>query len=161
MTMRRYILDIIVFATLTIAAILIFTLTIGERSIDIQLYDTYFVLTALEKIILIVGPLAFLTFLSLALTRKFKTTSTNIGLIIALVLISLIIFQVAMYQRSYRDYISSYSELMALPLQIGDRERFINDMNTKINLTWGFLGICITGIGLTSFRTYKLVTGKK
>ena len=66
-----------------------------------------------------------------------------------------------MYQLSYRDYISSNSELMALTLRTSDRERFINDMNQNINLTWGLLRICITGIGLTTFRTYKLVTGKK
>lgn len=161
MIMKRYILDMIVFAALTIVAILIFTLTLGQNSIDMQIHDTYFVLTAPEIIILIVGPLAFLTFLSLGLTRKFKTTSTNIGLIIALVLISLIIFQVSMYQISYRDYISSNSELMALTLRTSDRERFINDMNQNINLTWGLLGICITGIGLTTFRTYILATGKK
>ncbi len=147
--------DLLVFITLFIGAILIVILIIGQSAIDIQLHDTYFVLSAAEILILIIGPLTFLVFFSLGLTRKFKTKWTNIGIVLGLIMISFIIYEIALLQISYRDQIQNNPELMALPLQDIDRERFVNLMDGKIKFTWGLFGICIVGIGIIGFRTYK------
>jgi len=152
--------DIIIFAILTLAATLILFI-VGQSGIDIQLHDTYIELDKISLVVLIIGPLTFLAFLLLALTRKFMTTWTNTGLIIGLCMVSLIFFRTALFQSSYRDHMRDNFELSVLPLPTADRERFVNEMNNRIMLTWGLFGICIAGVGLTGFWTYKLLTNEK
>ena len=153
--------DLFIFATLLLFTIVILVFTIGQSTIDIQLHDTYIILDKLSLAILILGPLTFLFFLARGLRRRFSTASTNMGLIIGLILTSYIIFRLALIQISFRNQIRDNFEFSALPGTAKDREEFVNKTNNKIALTWELFGIFIVGIGWTGYRTYKLTTKEK
>jgi phosphoglycerol transferase MdoB-like AlkP superfamily enzyme len=146
--------DIFVLITLTIVSILIFILSIGKSPIDIQLHDTYFVLSTTEIIFLIIGPLTFLLFFLLGLARKFKTKWTNIGLMFGLIIVSFIIFRVVVLQISYRNQV--HNKLLTMPMLTKDRKQISDRINAEIKLTCGLFGICLIGIGVIGYRTYKL-----
>jgi len=133
---------------------MIFLLTIGKSTIDIQVHDSYFVLDNMSMTILIIGPFTLLVFLSRGLTRKFKTKGTNIGLIIGLLLVALITYQIVQLQESY------LSEIMKLDdeglLDIGQLAQIAVDIKRKINWTWGLFGLWTLGFLLLTFRTIKI-----
>ena len=150
--------DALIFAALIIATILILLSTAGNNAIDVPLHDTYIVLDNLSVTVLIIGPLTFLTFFFLGLARKFKTLSTNVGFIVGLALVAIIFFQVAQFQTNFRAQMHYNSA--ELQLTEAERERIVNDLNSKVIFTWGLFGACMVGIGLTSFWTYRLSKSK-
>jgi hypothetical protein len=149
--MKTFRTDIFIFIGLLILTAIIFLLTIGQSTIDIQFHDTYFVLDKISMTILIIGPLMLLIFLSRGLTRKFKTKGTNIGLIIGLLLIALITYQIIQLQESY------LTEMMKLDDEgLLDRGQFAVDAKRKINWTWGLFGLWTLGFVLLTLRTIKI-----
>src|SRR5687768_11670034 len=92
--------DKFIFVGMLIVAFLILLSTIGQSTIDIQLYDTYFVLDRISLVISIIGPLTLLVYFARGLATKFRTRSTNIGVIIGLLLVAVITFQIIRFQES-------------------------------------------------------------
>ena len=149
--MGQFKTDIIIFMGLLILGSIVLLLTAGQRTIDIQLHDTYFILDKLSLTVLIIGPLTFLIFLTRGLTKNFKTKGPNIGLIIGLILIALITYHVVRLQQSYLD------EMMRLDDEgLPDRGQFIVDAKKRINWTWGLFALWTFGLLLLTLRTIKI-----
>lgn len=158
--MKQPIKDILIFAAITIAIVLFLTFTVGVSTIDLQFHDTYFVLDSISLAILTIGPLTLIVFLVLAIIRKFRAITTNIGLIVGLILVSIIIFRVGRIQTAFRDQVQNDAKLWALPRDPSDRDRFLVHMDKNIFITWCIFGVGITGIALVVFRTYKVLNSK-
>lgn len=62
--------------------------------IDIQLHDTYFVFDKITMLVLIAGPLMFLSFLARGLYLRFRNPATNAGLLIGLILLAMIAYRI-------------------------------------------------------------------
>jgi hypothetical protein len=149
--MRQFKTDIIIFLGLMVISIVVLLLTAGQSTFDIQLHDTYFVIDKISMMVLIIGPLMFLVFLSRALTRKFKTMGPNIGLIIGLILVAVITLYVVRFQQSF------LSEMTRLDDEgFPDRGQFIVNAKNRINWTWGLFAFWIIGILLLTLRTLKI-----
>jgi hypothetical protein len=149
--MRQFKTDIIIFVGLLGITLIALLLTAGQSTVDIQLHDTYFVIDKISMTVLIIGPLTFLIFLARALTRKFKTKGSNIGLIIGLILVAVITLYVIRLQQSH------LSEIMRLDDEgLPDRGQFKVDTKNRINWTWGLFGVWIMGLLLLTLRTIKI-----
>jgi hypothetical protein len=149
--MRQFKTEIIIFVGLLGITLIALLLTAGQSTVDIQLHDTYFVIDKISMTVLIIGPLTFLIFLARALTRKFKTKGSNIGLIIGLILVAVITFHVVRLQQSY------LIEMMRLDDEgLPDKGQFIVDAKNRINWTWGLLGFWAMGLLLLTLRTIKI-----
>jgi hypothetical protein len=149
--MRQFKTDIIIFVGLLGIGLIALLLTAGQSTIDIQLHDTYFVIDKISMTVLIIGPLTFLIFLARALTGKFKTKGSNIGLIIGLILVASITLYVIRLEQSH------LSEIMRLDDEgLPDRGQFKVDTKNRINWIWGLFGVWITGVLLVTLRTIKI-----
>jgi hypothetical protein len=147
--MGQFRTDIIILLGLLILSLII--LLTGQSTIDIQIYDTYYVLDKVSLTVLVIGPLTFLIFFIRGLTRKFRTNGTNIGLIIGLILIGLITYHVVRSQQHY------LIEMMKLNDEgQPDRGQFIVETKNKIKFTWGLLGLWIIAGSLLTLRTIKI-----
>lgn len=93
--MKLWTKDILMCVAIALGIVLIYIIVIGNTAIDIQLHDTTFVFDGVYLALVAVGPLTFIIFLSMALTRKFRVAWINVGFIVGLLLISLIIFRFA------------------------------------------------------------------
>ncbi|MBT1698886.1 hypothetical protein KK083_18475 [Fulvivirgaceae bacterium PWU4] len=149
--MKKFKTDIIIFSGLLILALSIVLLTAGQSTIDIQLHDTYFVIDKISLTILIVGPLTLLIFLARALTRKFKTIGTNVGLAIGLILVALITYSVIQLQQSYMTSIMTLDN-EGLP----DRGQFMADSKRRITWSWALFGFWVVALTLLIIRTIKI-----
>lgn len=149
--MRQFKTDIIIFLGLAGIGVIALLLTAGQSTVDIQLYDTYFVIDKISMTVLIIGPLTFSTFLARALTRNFKARGSNIGLMIGLVLVAIITFYIIRLQQSH------LSEIMRPDHEgTSDRGQFIADAKSRINWTWGLFGFWAMGLLLLTLRTIKI-----
>jgi hypothetical protein len=146
--MRQYKKDIYIFIGLVTLTFVLWLLTLGQSTIDIQLHDTYFVLDKVSMIVLILGPLTFSIFLARGLTRKFKSFSANTGLIIGLILIALITYRIIELEKSYLNQVKGLDD-NGLP----DR---VVDIESKIKWTWGLFSLWIGGIILLTVQTIKI-----
>jgi hypothetical protein len=89
--MTKHLRDIIIFLLLVGAAFVLWNIFIGTTVIDIQLHDTYFVFGKAEWIFLIVGLTTFFYFLARAISRRFSTVWTNVGLLAGLIAVLIIL----------------------------------------------------------------------
>lgn len=87
---RHYLIDSFVFLALIFTTICFVSMTKGQSTVSVQMDDSYFVVDKFRAIVLVIGPVTFVTFLLLGLTRRFKVITSNIGLVIGLLLIILI-----------------------------------------------------------------------
>lgn len=142
--------DIIIFSGLLILALIIGLIT-QQSTIDIQLHDTYFVIDKFSLTILIVGSLTFVIFLSRALTRKFRTIGSNVGLIIGLVFIALTTYGIIQLQQSYLTSMMRPDD-EGLP----DRGQFIMDSKRRITWSWALLGVWLVALIALTFRTINI-----
>ena len=104
--MNRNSIDLTIFLSLVVLTVTIALMAGDQTTIDIQLYDTYFVLDKLAFAILMLGPITTFIFLPLAAMRKFKSIGTNIALIFGLMLAAVICYNVS--ELSYIDQETVY-----------------------------------------------------
>lgn len=83
--------DLIILSILALGALMIWLFTTDDTVIDIQIYDTYYVMTKLALILFTIGPITFLIFLVRASTKRFRSVAANAGLVIGTIMISFII----------------------------------------------------------------------
>lgn len=125
--------------------------TIIYGNIEIQIHDTYISLDFVLLITLTIGPLTFMIFLILAITKKFKTIETNIGLAVAIFFMILITIGFLKLENNYLH------ELLIIdPQNFTDIEKIIDKIIYQRNWTWGFLGFWIICIVLLTFKTIKI-----
>jgi hypothetical protein len=148
--------DVFMFFGLLLVAVVIFVMTIGQSTIDIQLHDTYFVADRIDLIMLIVGPVTFLIFLASAIARQFKSRGANAGLIVGLAFLAMITFRIIQLQEGYLDAIKNLQD-DAMP----DRGEFYVRMRTRINWCWALFGLWITAILIVGTRTVRLLRRPK
>lgn len=149
--MTNFRTDISIFLGLLTLCLAVLLFTAGQSTVDIQLHDTYFVLDKISLTVLIIGPLTFLIFLARALTKNFKTSATNIGLIIGLALVALITYQAVRLQTSY------VSEMIKLDHEaLPDRDNYIADAENKIKWTWALFGLWTVVLLILAVRTIRI-----
>jgi hypothetical protein len=71
-----------------------------QNTIDIQLHDAYVVVDRVSLTVLILGPLMFVIFLIRGVVNRFKSTTTNIGFIIGVILVSMIMYRLIEIQHA-------------------------------------------------------------
>jgi hypothetical protein len=147
--LRAYLKDLYIFISLVLVVFLIWVFTVGQSTIDIQLYDTYFVIDGLSAIMLVLGPLIFLVFLTRAVVTKFKSIGANIGLIIGLILIALITFRLIEIQGVFLAEFESHGELSSGNLQL-------DKMKKNITLSWVFFCLWVLAVLVLIFKTIRI-----
>jgi hypothetical protein len=150
--MRPYKKDLVILLGLLFLGLIIWILTPGQSTIDLQFHDTYFIIDKISITILILGPLTMLIFLARGLMRKFKSIGANAGLIIGLILVSLITYRVVEIQMNYLNEIKRLDD-EGLP----DRGQFYLDIKNSINWTWGLFGLWIAIVMILGIQTVRLL----
>ena len=79
--------DLLIFISLLLTSAIAWIATQG-RIVDIQLHDTYYVLDNTFTTITVLGLLLFLIFMIRAVRLKFKSWSTNLGMVLGLMLVT-------------------------------------------------------------------------
>lgn len=93
MPLNQPAIDIIILLSFFALGLLV-VLVIGKEPVSIQLHDTYFVIEGLTVAIFLTGPLFFVTFLVKALRQKFRPVTTNVGLVVGVVLMAIICYYI-------------------------------------------------------------------
>jgi hypothetical protein len=90
--MKTYRTDVLIFIGVIFLAFIILISIPSQSRIEVQLYvnSFVFVVDRVSMTVLILGPPIFLIFLIRALISRFKSTTTNIGFIIGLILVCMI-----------------------------------------------------------------------
>jgi glucose uptake protein GlcU len=146
--MHRYKTDIRIIIGLLVFALIIFLVTSGQSTIDVQLHDTYFVVDNLSLAALLIGPLMFLIFLARALATRFENKLVNIALAIGLILVAVITYQAIQFQRTY------LSEIMKLNnVPSPNKEEILSDIKNTLKWTWTILALWGLGLVLLIFKT--------
>ncbi|UII23208.1 hypothetical protein [Fulvivirga ligni] len=135
--MKRSLPDIIIFVVIVIFGVIISRISAHNHGVDIQLHDTYYVLSTLSAIVLVVGVLTFIVFSIKGGIERFKSLGSNMGLLVGLVLVSIITYYIIEIKASLQNQ-----------AEISDSSNF--------QLMWGILLLWILAFILLSFRTLKV-----
>jgi hypothetical protein len=84
-------IDLIILFILALGALMIWLFTTQDTVIDIQLYDTYYVIDKLSFILFTIGPITFLIFLVRVSVTRFRSLAANAGLAIGIIMILFIV----------------------------------------------------------------------
>lgn len=85
--------DVLIFSVVLISTFFICLISLGAPPMDIQLHDTYYVIQIYHLLFFVAVILLFLIFLIRGASWKFKSKSTNIGLLISVLLMVYIVTQ--------------------------------------------------------------------
>jgi hypothetical protein len=101
--MKPYRTDLLILIGLIVLVFIILVSTPRQSRIEVQLYvDSFvFVVDRVSMTVLILGPPIFLIFLIRALISRFKSTTTNIGFIIGLILVCMITYRLIEIQHAF------------------------------------------------------------
>jgi heme/copper-type cytochrome/quinol oxidase subunit 1 len=110
--MRKYNTDALIFVVLLVVLVLI--LLFGYDGLDIQLHDTYFVISMWHLMIIVLEPLTFVAFLVRAFATAFQKVVPLIGLTVGLLAIGLGIYKILELRAGYHkalkeEYRSAYT----------------------------------------------------
>ncbi len=143
--------DLIIFLGILLIGLTFLLLNTGHSAIDIQLYDTYFVIEKSSMMLFIVESLTFLIFLIRAFLQKFKAIGSNIGLIIGLLFAIVITYYFLQVKESM---LNQMEKLDGEGLH--DRLKTIAEANKNIYWTWALMGFWLTSLLLLIRRAVKI-----
>jgi hypothetical protein len=119
-------------------------LILKRTTAEVPAQDSYLVSRDGSTVILIATALLLLIFLAIGLFKKFASIQTNAGLAIGSTFAAAVIYRIIRLQNNYLAEMVNEDAI--------EREPYLIDLENKIDLGWGLLGLWAIGICLLIIR---------
>jgi hypothetical protein len=144
--------DLIIALCIAGAGIVFLLINQSQTVVDVQVYDTYYVLDAITVVLLVTTPLLLFIFLVRSLMTRFRAISANVGLIVGLALAAWIAYYGVALDQSFVEQIIDAKEFDGLA-----QDQRLDKANARLWRSWAcFGGLVLCALNL-SVRTGILI----